>query len=732
MSELRTHTFKIEWGGDEAKNGTIEFTRATRDAAAAEDTLRESFGKNAKVTTTEIKGKKELTREARRLITETNRQNKIYNDTVSTYKNMAKSAHLSADAQEIFNAQVRAGVEPLSAQGKEIATLVKRHQELRSSGSAAQRSMRNTRGVAQNLGWQIQDTAVQLQMGTSAFVVLSQQGSQLASAFGPTGALIGALIAIGGAMAGVAFETLKANEELDKLIKKQAELAEKPEKTAKTIAGLTERIEDLNKQLKQSYIDSERFLTGGLGSAATQLGQDNKKLTDAANERIKIIKAALFEAQKELAEITGQDVAIGSVWNINVGNGIPTDEIEAMNAEMKKEHEDIMSNLFGTDSISKALLNESKVAEQAAQSLINSMQNANRTLTQEYAHRRDVIEKGWTNQEQRTQGLVALNKWYQAEQQKLADKEADRIAKLEAVRIKAENQEISRRQKEANRIASEISRSGSSNALNPVEMEIQQNQERLTRLNQLKTDAGEFALSEQIRLNGLIEAEKKRHDVAMTEAEIELIQNQVSSVGMLAASMSATVDIWATGGADIQAQMDEMNAAQKAMFLVSQSIAAVQAFIDGVSLGSSLAAMFPLAAPAMITFGTAVGAAQSGAIMGATFAGAFDKGGYIPSGQMGIVSEYGDELVNGQLIKGPANVTSREDTAKMMNGGSGNVYVYNQYSDAEVTATKEENGDTSIYVTKKELPQLVGAMASDPNSKMNRNQNKLYKRERRT
>lgn len=731
MSELRTHTFKIEWGGDEAKNGTIEFSRATRDAALAEDALREAFGKNAKVTATEIKGKKELTKEARRLITETNRQNKAYKDTVTTYKNFARSAHLSSDAQEIFNAQVRAGVEPLSAQGKEIANLVKRHQELRSSGDAARGSMRNMRGVAQNLGWQLQDTAVQLQMGTSAFVVLSQQGSQLASAFGPGGAVVGALIAVGGAMAGVAFETLKTNKEIDELIKKQEELAKKPEKTAKTVQGLKDRIEDLNKQLKQSYIDSQRFLTGGLGSAATQLGQGNKELTDAANERIKIIKATLFETQKQLAELLGLDVAIDSVWNINVGNGMSAEEIEAMNATMKKEHEDIMKNLFGTDSISKAMLNESKEAENAASSLISSMQSATRTLSEEYAHRRDVIEQGWTTQKQRTEGLVALNKWYQGEQQKLTDAEMARLAKLEQAKIQAENKEIARRQKEANRIASEISGSGGSNTLNPVEMEIQQNTERLNRLNQLKTDAGEFALAEQIRLNGLIEAEKNRHTAAMTQAEIELLQNQVSSVSMLAESMSATVDIWATGGADIRAQMEEMNGAQKAMFLVSQSIAAVQAFIDGISLGSSLAAMFPLAAPAMITFGTAVGTAQAGAIAGATLAGAFDKGGYIPSNQVGIVSEYGDELVNGQLVKGPARVTSREDTAKMMNGGGGNVYVYNQYSDADVTAQQDENGDTSVYVTKKELPGLIGSMAGDPNSKMNRNQNKLYKKERR-
>lgn len=48
---------------------------------------------------------------------------------------------------------------------------------------------------------------------------------------------------------------------------------------------------------------------------------------------------------------------------------------------------------------------------------------------------------------------------------------------------------------------------------------------------------------------------------------------------------------------------------------------------------------------------------------GGLFAGFFDKGGTIPSGQFGVVGEYGPEIV-----KGPAHVTGREQTARMMGG----------------------------------------------------------------
>lgn len=54
-------------------------------------------------------------------------------------------------------------------------------------------------------------------------------------------------------------------------------------------------------------------------------------------------------------------------------------------------------------------------------------------------------------------------------------------------------------------------------------------------------------------------------------------------------------------------------------------------------------------------FGGSFGAALT------SFAGEFDSGGRIPSGQFGLVGERGPELVSG-----PANVTSRADTAAMM------------------------------------------------------------------
>lgn len=74
----------------------------------------------------------------------------------------------------------------------------------------------------------------------------------------------------------------------------------------------------------------------------------------------------------------------------------------------------------------------------------------------------------------------------------------------------------------------------------------------------------------------------------------------------------------------------------------------------------------------------------------------YDKGGKIPSGQLGIVGEYGPEI-----IQGPANVTSRKDTAEMLskNGYTNiTVNVVEDSSKAGNVETKETDEETIINV----------------------------------
>lgn len=82
------------------------------------------------------------------------------------------------------------------------------------------------RNAAQQTGYQVQDMVVQLQSGTSAFVAIGQQGSQLAGAFGPGGAVLGAVIALAAAVGGVLYKSLGiAGADMDDLKKRANDLS---------------------------------------------------------------------------------------------------------------------------------------------------------------------------------------------------------------------------------------------------------------------------------------------------------------------------------------------------------------------------------------------------------------------------------------------------------------------------------------------------------------------------
>lgn len=76
------------------------------------------------------------------------------------------------------------------------------------------------------LGQQVQDVSVQLAMGTNQLIVLGQQGPQIASIFGPTGAVVGAFIAVASALLGMASASGTAGESIDELAKKADSLGQ--------------------------------------------------------------------------------------------------------------------------------------------------------------------------------------------------------------------------------------------------------------------------------------------------------------------------------------------------------------------------------------------------------------------------------------------------------------------------------------------------------------------------
>jgi len=110
----------------------------------------------------------------------------------------------------------------------------------------------------------------------------------------------------------------------------------------------------------------------------------------------------------------------------------------------------------------------------------------------------------------------------------------------------------------------------------------------------------------------------------------------------------------------------------KALFAM-QKAAAIPSIIVSTEEASAkaLAAFPPPYSLGLSASVKAMGYASAGIVAGQALAGMFDKGGYIPANQFGIVSELGDEFVNGTLVRGPANVTSRRESEAILARAAG-------------------------------------------------------------
>lgn len=131
------------------------------------------------------------------------------------------------------------------------------------------------------------------------------------------------------------------------------------------------------------------------------------------------------------------------------------------------------------------------------------------------------------------------------------------------------------------------------------------------------------------------------------------------------ATLSMFSDVTMQSAQMLEQMGQEGSAAYKVLFLASKAAGIAQAIVStevAAAKALELGPVFGIPASALVR---GLGYASVGMIAAQTFAGAFDKGGTIPSGQWGIVGEYGPEIV-----RGPAMVTSRVDTARALSSDS--------------------------------------------------------------
>lgn len=162
------------------------------------------------------------------------------------------------------------------------------------TSKAASDGFAKFRNAAGQVGFQVQDMVVQLQSGTSAFVAIGQQGSQLAGAFGPGGAVLGAVIALASAVGGVLYKSLTEAE------------------------GSSKDLEAAQKQLKDTFqqtASGSLELTDGL----IQLTQISR---EAAETQLALAKANADLIAQQTAKAVREDAESWETWKASTASAI--------------------------------------------------------------------------------------------------------------------------------------------------------------------------------------------------------------------------------------------------------------------------------------------------------------------------------------------------------------------------------------------------------------------------
>lgn len=240
------------------------------------------------------------------------------------------TGRLAKETNDAKRAELQLKAATLEASGAQQAASISAQKlainqaKLGSGAEGAGKKLGLMKSRVQQVGFQVQDFIVQLQGGTSGFVAFGQQGSQLAGAFGPGGAIIGAFIALGSVVGGLlATQMANAGNAVDDLIDKLRDGTEEVEKLGEAqkkvfrreqlilISDTAEKVASYDEKIVSAEATLRRFqnATAGMGVSQFLLDREIAKSTETLDDLNAGREAEVktLAAQKQLLK----DVAAG-------------------------------------------------------------------------------------------------------------------------------------------------------------------------------------------------------------------------------------------------------------------------------------------------------------------------------------------------------------------------------------------------------------------------------------
>ncbi|EIP7371927.1 hypothetical protein LRT82_004484 [Salmonella enterica] len=466
-------------------------------------------------------------------------------------------------------------------------------------GDTTQKQTTKLRGFgtgAQQVGYQIQDMIVQIQGGTSAFVAIGQQGSQLAGAFGPGGAVIGAIIALSAAVGGTLYKALGGAKIS----------AEELQESAKTLEDVLQKNKDGVYELSDGFVK----LANDTGTASqalarfyeaqsatvTQTEGAKEAITDLVDSLDTWTNGSAIGAQRSL-ELGQQTSSLtGYIEDLSDKFGITNQEAEALvpllasvqknaspenikalsdetarlndkyqgtNSELVKFNGELFKNigqmqdaaskadaLSGSqDKLGNAVNSTTQRLKEQNDQIIKNVQIGNLADKERYAAQAQADKEAFAKREGVTKEQIAA---YNAARDEEARQDIQRVKDMEAKRAAAEQKAAdTRASQQAKRAETEVQRQQNA-ARNFLDTLQRQNQDELAaidaqeqqKLEKLQAFRDNETISQQqfeeAKTQIALDADAKRNEILQRQTE-ERIKKQFSADAYVA-QMQALAD----------------------------------------------------------------------------------------------------------------------------------------------------------------------------------------------
>ena len=380
---------------------------------------------------------------------------------------------------------------------------------------------------------------------------------------------------------------------------------------------------------------------------AKDMDENGSSLNDALKER----EGILNQAAKDYAETL---------------ENIRKSEEELKKSSEGKQGESVLDNLFGSSSGNA--VNAINTAGKKASNVID-------TLKREWdSFYKSLVSESRNSLSERQRLEIEYNEKNIELQKYAAVASAEEISK--AKQLIEEQYQLKKKELEEN-----AQKEYYSIMENETELLRIETQKRIDIINQMYKDNLLSATQYMEAQSKLIDSyyknagKKKTKDTILSDESVDRVNKLKDVTQNLSDAFS-----------DMAGSMNKSSSSYKALFAIQKGFAVASATMNAILAWSqALSDPTQMSWIAKLTQYANAIALTANIISQLRSVQMYDKGGEIKAGELGIVGEYGPEL-----IQGPATVTSRRDTADILNRNQSNIVV-NLIEDNEKAGTVNEN-----------------------------------------